>query len=74
MQEIEDFFMDRNSDDLLILYFSCHGIKDMNGKLYFASVDTRPKRPLSSLISADFVNEVMKNTNSRRQVLLGLLL
>jgi uncharacterized caspase-like protein len=36
-QEIETFFADRQREDLLLAYFSGHGIKDDEGKLYFAS-------------------------------------
>ena len=35
-EEIERFFLNRRRDDLLLLYFSCHGIKDDDGLLYFA--------------------------------------
>ena len=27
-------------DDLLLLHFSCHGLKDDSGQLYFAATDT----------------------------------
>src|SRR4051794_27795469 len=39
--EIERFFAKRKVDDLLILYFSCHGLKDDYGDFYFATVDTQ---------------------------------
>ena len=38
---IEDFFADRHRDDLLLLYVSCHGVKDDDGRLYFAAGNTR---------------------------------
>src|SRR5712691_5453929 len=31
-EELEVFFNDRQRDDLLLLYFSCHGVKDEDGK------------------------------------------
>src|SRR5579864_3235514 len=34
------FFSDRRPDDLLLLHFSCHGIKDAGGELYMAAADT----------------------------------
>jgi len=40
-EEIESFFSDRKPGDLILLYFSCHGIKDENGHLYFATINTR---------------------------------
>jgi uncharacterized caspase-like protein len=53
-----------------LLYVSCHGIKDLNGILYFATSDTNRKLLRATAISANFVNEVMLESNSRRQVLL----
>src|SRR5438093_8510164 len=44
-EEIEIFFADRMREDLLLLYFSGHGIKDQEGRLYFATVNTRRKYP-----------------------------
>ena len=73
-EQIERFFLDRKRDDLLLLYFSCHGIKDDDGLLYFAAPDTRlieHGRPLrSTALSADFVRSVMRASSSRRQVLM----
>jgi uncharacterized caspase-like protein len=68
--EIEEFFTDRTKDDLLLVYFSCHGIKDDEGKLYFAASDTYRKKLYSTAISADFVNTMMKRSKSKRKVLL----
>lgn len=44
---IERFFQDRSPGDLLLLHLSCHGIKDIDGALYFASVNTDPTLPAS---------------------------
>jgi len=69
-QVIEAFFEDRNRDDLLLLYFSGHGVKDEDGKLYFATPDTKRNRLMSTAVSASFVNDLMRRTRSRSQVLL----
>lgn len=72
-QEIEKFFLNRRRGDLLLLYFSGHGIKDDDGLLYFATTDTHlieHGRPLrSSAVSAEFVKDVMRCSKSRRQIL-----
>jgi YVTN family beta-propeller protein len=68
-EEIQAFFNDRRRDDLLLLYFSCHGVKDEDGHLYYASINTRRKLLASTAISANFVNEIMARSRSRRQVL-----
>ena len=67
---IEDFFADRSPDDLLLVHFSCHGVKDEGGDLYFAMPDTRVRRLGATGVSADFVNRRMARSRSRRVVLL----
>jgi formylglycine-generating enzyme required for sulfatase activity len=69
-QEIESFFADRKTDDLLLFYFSGHGIKDESGQLYFAVSSTRTKLLRSTAIPAQLVNDVMRLSRSRQQVLL----
>src|SRR4051812_32006487 len=34
------FGPERRPDDLLLVHFSCHGVKDQDGELYLASADT----------------------------------
>ncbi|MGC2571778.1 MAG: SIR2 family protein [Candidatus Nitrosopolaris sp.] len=68
--QIEEFFGDRSRDDLLLLYFSCHGIKDDEGQLHFATSDTYRKRLHSTAVSAGWVNGIMNRSRSKRQVLL----
>jgi hypothetical protein len=69
-EAIEDFFADRGRDELLVLHFSCHGIKDASGDLYFAAANTRRNRLAGTAVSADFVNRLMHRSRSRRVVLL----
>ncbi|MCK4315122.1 MAG: SUMF1/EgtB/PvdO family nonheme iron enzyme [Anaerolineae bacterium] len=69
-QAIEAFFADRKTDDLLLLYYSGHGIKDEDGRLYFATTDTRRKMLRTTAIPTTLVNDVMRYSRSRRQVLL----
>ncbi|MFF5077926.1 SIR2 family protein [Actinoplanes sp. NPDC000266] len=69
-QEIEGFFSDRRKDDLLVLYFSCHGIKDDNGRLHFAARDTKMRRLAATGISSVFVNEQIDLSRSKRKILL----
>jgi hypothetical protein len=56
---VEEFFADRSLDDLLLFYFTGHGLKDEQGRLFFATA-----------LSAVFVNEVMDQSRARRNVLL----
>jgi hypothetical protein len=67
---VEDFFSDRRREDLLLLYVSSHGVKDDEGRLYFAAANTRLKRLGATAVAAAFVNEQMTRSRSRRIVLL----
>ena len=69
-QEIEAFFTDRKREELILLYFSGHGIKDEAGRLYFATADTRRQMLRSTAVPATLVYDVMRHCRSRRQVLL----
>jgi glycogen debranching enzyme len=67
---IEAFYTDRKKDDLLLLYFSGHGIKDDSGQLYLATPDTQRRLLRATSVPASFVNEAMNASFSRRQVLI----
>jgi uncharacterized caspase-like protein len=69
-EEIEAFFAERVRDDLLLLYVSCHGVKDDNGRLYFASSNTKLRRLAATAVSSVFVGEQMDQCRSRKIVLL----
>ncbi|MET8761839.1 caspase family protein [Lentzea sp. NPDC004782] len=69
-EAVEDFFADREPDDLLVLHFSGHGVKDEAGELHFATSRTRLNRLAGTAVSADFVARRMNRSRSRRIVLL----
>jgi Caspase domain len=74
MQEkIEELFSDCSKDDLVLLFFSGHGIKDDKGDLYFANRFTRkmPNGGLakSTAVPASFIHAVMNDSRSKRQVI-----
>jgi Caspase domain len=64
------FFRDRGRDDLLLLHFSCHGVKDDDGNLYFATPDTELDALDATAVSAEFVERQIGRSRSRRIVLL----
>ncbi|MEH2114771.1 caspase, EACC1-associated type [Nostoc sp.] len=75
MQEaIETLFVGRQRDDLVLLFFSGHGIKDENGRLYFTARNTRKtdKGVLvkATTVPATFVHEVMSNSRCKREVVI----
>jgi uncharacterized caspase-like protein len=69
-KEIGSFFGEGKKDDLLLLYFSCHGVKDDDGNLYFASVDTDVGNLEGTAVSADWVSRLITKSWSRRVLLL----
>lgn len=66
---VEDFFADRRPDDLLLLHFSCHGLKSQAGELFLAAADSLPTRLASTAVAADFVNQQMADSRAQRIVL-----
>ncbi len=67
---IEDFFAEKKPDDLLVLYFSGHGVRDEQGRLYLAAPNTRANRLRATAIAADFITIEMDRSRSKRQVLI----
>jgi hypothetical protein len=67
---IDEFFDQRKPDDLLVLYFSGHGVKDEIGSLYLAFKNTVRSRLRSSAIKSDYIREAMDQSRSKRQVLI----
>lgn len=68
--EVEDLFAEAAPDDVLLLHFSCHGLKSDTGELFFATRNTRLNRLASTAVSADFVQRCMRASRSRSIVLL----
>lgn len=69
-RKLSEFFRDRGRDDLLLLHVSCHGLKDEDGTLYFASSNTTVDHLEATAIPSEFVNRQMTKSRSRRIVLL----
>jgi formylglycine-generating enzyme required for sulfatase activity/uncharacterized caspase-like protein len=67
---ISGFFSGKQRDDLLILYFSGHGVLDAQGRLFLAVKDTDRKLLRGTAIPAAFITDEMNNSRSKRQVLI----
>ena len=70
LAQIEEVFSSSRAEDLLLLHFSCHGLKSDSGELFFAVRNTRPDRLASSAVPADFVQRCIRGSRSRSVVLL----
>jgi hypothetical protein len=71
IQEIvEDFLTKGRRDDLLLLHFSCHGLKDISGNLFFAARNTRLDRLESTAIPAVFLQRCLRNSLAGGKVVL----
>ncbi|MEV2212005.1 caspase family protein [Streptomyces sp. NPDC050997] len=68
-RRIQGFFNDRRRDDIVVLHFSCHGIKSESGELYFAASDTDPRLLDATAVPAQFVRQCMSRTRAGSAVL-----
>lgn len=69
-EDIERFFAGRDPDDLLLVYYSGHGIKDESGELYLAACDTSPDLLGSRAVPAEFVKWCMRRSRARSVALI----
>ncbi|MDJ0727801.1 MAG: substrate-binding domain-containing protein [Prochloraceae cyanobacterium] len=73
-EAIEMLFSGRTKDDLALLFFSGHGIKDDAGRLYFATPITRKNRKgelvKATAVPANFVHDIMSNSRCRREIVI----
>ncbi|MFM2060515.1 MAG: hypothetical protein RLZZ507_185 [Cyanobacteriota bacterium] len=73
---IEKLFANRQKDDLLLLYFSGHGITDDSGRLYLTNSQTHKydngNLVITSATSASLIHQFMDNGHckSKRQVII----
>ncbi|MBD1999088.1 GUN4 domain-containing protein [Leptolyngbya sp. FACHB-541] len=72
---IEKLFSEnRSRDDLILLYFSGHGVKADDGTLYFATRVTQKNQQgrifASTAVSSSFIQTCMSQSCSKRQVLI----
>jgi hypothetical protein len=70
MLAIEDFLTDRRTDDLLLIYLSCHGLVDPRRRLFFAASDTRKDRLAATGVEAQWLLDQLDDCRARRQVVI----
>src|SRR5215218_2487701 len=67
---IEEFLDDRRTDDLLLLYLSCHGLVDPRRRLFFAASDTLKNRLAATGVEAQWLLDQLDDCRARRQVVI----
>src|SRR5438552_5663798 len=63
-KEIARFYDQRQRDDLLLLYFSGHGVKDEQGHLYLALRDTESQLLAGTALESSFITGRMDRSFS----------
>jgi uncharacterized caspase-like protein len=67
---ISEFLTDKKPDDLVMLYFSGHGILDDRGRLYLALKDTQVNLLKATSLPSSFLTDEMDSCRSKRQILI----
>lgn len=68
--KIMRFYQNRSKNDLLLLYFSGHGILDEEGQLHFAAKDTEHDGLSGTAVPVGYLRSEMDRSFSRRQILI----
>jgi hypothetical protein len=69
-EAIGEFYRDRRRDDLTLVYFTGHGVKDDHGQLYLAMTNTRRDNLSFTAIAAEQIERAMDRCVSRQMVLI----
>lgn len=68
-EAIGEFYRGRRRDELTLLYFTGHGVKDDDGSLYLAMANTRRDSLMFTALAAELVDRAMAGCASRQKVL-----
>ncbi|WP_329269344.1 type VII secretion protein EccCb [Streptomyces sp. NBC_01451] len=67
---VEEVLSNRDPDDLVLLYFACHGIRNDADRLFFATLGTQLKRPHTTAIPAAFLHQLLDECEARTKIVL----
>jgi YVTN family beta-propeller protein len=69
-ERVDGLLADRHPSDLVLLHYSGHGLKDLDGELYLATTNTNPGRLASTGVEAAWISRMMQRSRAQRVVLL----
>ncbi len=67
---VDEFLADRERNDLVVVYLSCHGVLDARGRLYFTATDTTKDRLSSSAVESAWLLDRLEECRAQRQVVI----
>jgi hypothetical protein len=69
-ETLEHFATSKAREDLLLIYFSGHGVRDSVGSFYLAAVDTKTDSLRATGIDPTFLQSLLNDTTSKKKILL----
>ncbi|SOD71874.1 uncharacterized protein DUF4190 [Jatrophihabitans sp. GAS493] len=69
LDELDEFFASGGREDLMLLYYSGHGLLDDHSHLYLCGRDTRSDRLPRTGISDETINDFIRGASSMRTIL-----
>ncbi|GAB6898192.1 caspase, EACC1-associated type [Kineosporia succinea] len=69
-RRVQEVLHDRSPDDLVLIHFSGHGLKDTAGRLFLATRDTRADFLETTAVDTALINRLIRRSRARRVVLL----
>ena len=69
-QRIESWLQGIRAKETALLYFSGHGFRDTNGKLYLAAIDCDPRDPIPGGIPVQWLRKKLENCPAKSKLLI----
>ena len=67
---VQEFLSERTVEDVVLIYLSCHGIRDKRGGLYFVATDTQKKLLESTGVESQWLLDRFDDCAARSQILI----